>query len=561
MKKLRRFGLGASVIVAGLWLGLAALAQDSEQGPPPPPPAAEEADEPATPVMEDAEESATAKTTEETSDRPRRHIYRQPIVRFGQNAELKKGTSAESVIVIGGDAIVDGEVQNAVVAVGGNVRIMGNAKADTALAVLGDIRVEKGAKIHGEVVSVGGKADIDEGATVNGQVQDIDFSGILPRVEWLQGCLKNCVFMLRPLSFKVGWVWGLAGIVFLFYALIALIFGRPIRTCVEEINRRPATTFLLSILTLILLPVMVVILAATGVGVLIIPFLLAALFIGAVIGKIAILEWLGFNVGRPFESPVFASPLLALLIGSALVCLIYVVPVLGLVAWMVFSVWGLGVGVAAAFGGMKREMPPQAVPPPPPAYRPPQGPYPGAAPSGTSGTGTTEGQVLACSLAGEAQADSSSSSTANAVPPPFGAASSQPMPPLMPEALMLPRARFWDRMGAGFLDIVLVSILGSIVGGTPWAFVVAVAYFSGMWCWRSTTIGGIVLGLKVVRQDGGPVSFSVALVRALAGGFSIIVLFLGFLNIAWDKEKQGWHDKIAGTLVLKQPRGTPLLML
>jgi len=226
---------------------------------------------------------------------------------------------------------------------------------------------------------------------------------------------------------------------------------------------------------------------------------------------------------------------------------------------MVFSVWGLGVGVAAAFGGMKREMPSQAVPPPPPAYHPPQGPYPGATPSGS---GPAEGQVLACSLTSEPQANSSTSSTgASAVPPPFGAASPQPMPPLMPEALMLPRARFWDRMGAGFLDIVLVSILGSIVGGTPWSFVVAVAYFAGMWCWRSTTIGGIVLGLKVVRQDGGPVSFSVALVRALAGGFSIIVLFLGFLNIAWDKEKQGWHDKIAGTLVLKQARGTPLLML
>ena len=87
----------------------------------------------------------------------------------------------------------------------------------------------------------------------------------------------------------------------------------------------------------------------------------------------------------------------------------------------------------------------------------------------------------------------------------------------------------------------------------------AVAYFSALWAWRKTTIGGIVLGLKVVRTDAKPLSFPVALVRSLAAAFSIFVLFLGFLWIAWDREKQGWHDKIAGTYVLKMPKGTPLI--
>jgi uncharacterized RDD family membrane protein YckC len=63
----------------------------------------------------------------------------------------------------------------------------------------------------------------------------------------------------------------------------------------------------------------------------------------------------------------------------------------------------------------------------------------------------------------------------------------------------------------------------------------------------------------VVRTDGRPLTFPVALVRSLAAAFSILVLFLGYLWIGWDAEKQGWHDKIAGTYVLKLPRGTPLL--
>jgi uncharacterized RDD family membrane protein YckC len=129
----------------------------------------------------------------------------------------------------------------------------------------------------------------------------------------------------------------------------------------------------------------------------------------------------------------------------------------------------------------------------------------------------------------------------------------------MAEVFSFPRASFWERLGAGFLDLVLVGIVSSFVGGMPWALIIALAYFSGMWAWKGTTVGGIVLGLKVVRLDGQSVTFPVALVRGLAAGFSIVVLFLGFIWIAWDREKQGWHDRIAGTVVLRLPRGTPLL--
>jgi uncharacterized RDD family membrane protein YckC len=56
-------------------------------------------------------------------------------------------------------------------------------------------------------------------------------------------------------------------------------------------------------------------------------------------------------------------------------------------------------------------------------------------------------------------------------------------------------------------------------------------------------------------------TFVVALVRSLAAAFSVIVLFLGFLWIAWDRDKQGWHDKIAGTIVVRLPRSMPLVCL
>ena len=60
-----------------------------------------------------------------------------------------------------------------------------------------------------------------------------------------------------------------------------------------------------------------------------------------------------------------------------------------------------------------------------------------------------------------------------------------------------------------------------------------------------------LLGLKVARLDGQPLTFVIALVRGLAAGFSVIVLFLGFLWIIWDKDKQGWHDKLMSTYVVQ----------
>jgi uncharacterized RDD family membrane protein YckC len=135
----------------------------------------------------------------------------------------------------------------------------------------------------------------------------------------------------------------------------------------------------------------------------------------------------------------------------------------------------------------------------------------------------------------------------------------------IPEAYAYPRAGFWERMAAAFLDLVLVGFLTgflvSFVHKPQLMFVVALVYFAGMWIWKSTTVGGVVLGLKVVRQDGYPVTMLVSIVRALAAAFSIVIFFLGFLWIVFDRERQGWHDKIAGTVVIKLPKGTPLVLV
>jgi uncharacterized RDD family membrane protein YckC len=71
------------------------------------------------------------------------------------------------------------------------------------------------------------------------------------------------------------------------------------------------------------------------------------------------------------------------------------------------------------------------------------------------------------------------------------------------------------------------------------------------WRFRGATPGKMLVKAKIVRaSDLGSPSTGRLIGRFFAYFISIIPVFLGFLWIAFDKRKQGWHDKIAGTVVV-----------
>ena len=475
-------------------------------------------------------------------------------VSFGSDVELKTNQTAEAVVAIGGSAIARGNVREAVVAIGGDVNIDHAEVGEAAVAVLGNVRVGPGSIVHGDAVSVGGKVEVADGATVEGKIQEVDFGPFgLREFDWLKQYLVQCVLKLRPLALRaeIGWAWGVAGVFFIIYLFVAVVAARPVEICLSELTRRPATTFLMGLLSKLIFPLVFLILAATGIGLVVIPFLLAALFFGALIGKVALLEYLGQSLGRTFGMGPAIKPVLAFLMGIIMVTLLYLVPVLGLITFAVTGLWGLGAVVMAAFGSLRRETPERPPSPPPPTLPSPTMPASAAA-FATGAPSASAPEPGAAPVASSAEAGLPPMPTA--VPPASASVA-------ISEALTFPRAHFWERVGAAFLDVILVSILGGIVGSPPLGFLVALAYFTGMWTWKGTTVGGIVLNLKVVRLDDKPVTFAVALVRGLASAFSVIVLFLGFLWMIWDRDKQTWHDKIAGTVVIRLPRGLPLVCL
>jgi uncharacterized RDD family membrane protein YckC len=494
-----------------------------------------------------------------------------PLVVFGKDVEVKAGETKEVVVVIGGSAKVHGKVTQAVVVIGGRAEISGEV-GDAVVNVFGGVQLTPSARIHGNAVAVCGNLDVQDGASVDGDAVSVlgkldlaktgavkgqvinVLAGSFPSLEPLKKFFVECVLKLRPLAPSVGWVWAVAGVFLLLYLLVALAFPRPVQNCVDELIRRPATTFLIGLMTKMLIPIVTLVLVVTGVGIFIVPFLSAAVLFAGIVGKVALLQYFGQQLGKQFRGDATLKPLVALLIGAALLTVVYIVPVLGLLALLTTGLWALGAAVLALFGGMRREMPQRPQPPastPPAAY----------APAGSMSLG---GAAPAAGLAPmpvgtpDGSAQQSGTAASGIAGSPVAAATAAPA---TPEAWTLPRATFWERMAAGFLDVILVSILFGLVGGPRLGFLVMLAYFTGMWAWKGTTVGGVILKLKVVRLDGQPLTFPVALVRGLAAAFSIVVMFLGFLWIAWDKDKQGWHDKIAGTAVVRLPHTQSLMCI
>jgi uncharacterized RDD family membrane protein YckC len=121
-----------------------------------------------------------------------------------------------------------------------------------------------------------------------------------------------------------------------------------------------------------------------------------------------------------------------------------------------------------------------------------------------------------------------------------------------------PRAGFWQRFAAAFLDGLLLGIVSGILQlalksvGYGLGILVAVAYYTYLEGGATgQTIGKRTLGIRVVDfQTGGSIGYPRGFIRYTGRYVSAIVLLLGYLWMLWDSEKQTWHDKFAGSVVV-----------
>jgi uncharacterized RDD family membrane protein YckC len=114
-------------------------------------------------------------------------------------------------------------------------------------------------------------------------------------------------------------------------------------------------------------------------------------------------------------------------------------------------------------------------------------------------------------------------------------------------------------LGRGSISLSSIAATGDIPAGMGLIvifyaiamFITDMLYF--IWFHGSVgqTPGKMLLGLRVIQLSGDDMTFGVAFLRWVGTLVSILFLSLGYLWIAIDGEKQGWHDKIAATLVIR----------
>ncbi|MES1168626.1 MAG: RDD family protein [Oleiharenicola lentus] len=474
-------------------------------------------------------------------------------VSFGSDSTLAAGEVADSVVsiigsstsagdvgdavvsVIGSSRVTDGTVGDSVVSVLGNTYVNGHVKGEV-VAVLGSIELGPKAVVEGQLVCIGGRVTKDASAVVKGPTHNIAIAGHYFNFEGLGVWFKECLLYARPLAFdsRLGWAWCIAFGFLAFYVLIALIAPKGVVKCVETLEQKPGYSLLSALLTLLLTPIAFVLLALTlviAIGFVIIPAFSLGLFFAAIFGKIVMLAWLGRRFTKLLGDGPLSHPVFGVLIGGLLVLGLYTIPIVGFIVYKLLGILGLGVVVYTLLLQFKASRPPKPV----------------------------KAAVVAAASAAVPGSE--------AVPP-VAFATGVSAAPVVISAVTLPRAGFWLRLGSGLLDLIMVGMATGLTeglfrifhfhpgGAFPFWFVV---YCVIMWATRGTTIGGIICGLKVVRLDDRPVDWGVAIVRGLSAFLSLAVAGLGFIWVAFDDEKQSWHDKIAGTTIVKVPKGTALL--
>lgn len=419
----------------------------------------------------------------------------------------QRGRVEGGVVVIGGSALIDGPVGREVVVVGGMLELGPRAELPRGYVLVGGhVRRDPAAKVSGPAIGV---ITIHSSETWSGAMT------------WL----RSCLLWGRPLAFRegLGWAWFIAAGFVALYLLSALIFRGPVERAVDTLGARPGLTLLTIVLTVICTPVVFTVLSVSVVGLVLVPFLALGLLGAHILGQAALRIWLGRRLLGALGGGG-NSLVLALLLGAAVVLLLYTVPFLGFA--LVLTLTWLSVGVMVLVAALALRRAPSSG-----ATAPVAAVASGLAPASAAAPEPVRAAVPATPPAGGAGADSDA----------------------------LPQAGLLVRLAALAIDALVVGIVVALARALAPAFLLVLAgYGAVLWRLRGTTIGGTVFGLRVVRTDGREVDWTTACLRALGCFLSLLPLGLGFLWIAFDRDRQAWHDKVAGTVVLRVPRGVAL---
>jgi uncharacterized RDD family membrane protein YckC len=131
-------------------------------------------------------------------------------------------------------------------------------------------------------------------------------------------------------------------------------------------------------------------------------------------------------------------------------------------------------------------------------------------------------------------------------------------PTMPPDALGFVYGGFWIRFAAYLIDVLTIGIpVAVLTAMNPslalLAPIVLPVYFVVFWATTGRTLGMVLCHLRVVRgTDGGRIGPRSATLRLAGFLLATIPLDIGLVWAAFDERKRGWHDMVAGTVVIRE---------
>jgi len=250
----------------------------------------------------------------------------ESVLKVGGNIEIPVGVEVKSAVAIGGSVTVYGRVAEDVVAIGGSVYLK-----ETAI-------------VDGNAVSIGGKIDTSPGAVVRGDLSTIAFpgevsiSGLFSR----SGILRGLAFF-NFLSFL--------GFLVLTVILVAL-FTPHLGKISAAVEKQGWRNFLVGLIVMLLFIPVIVMLAVSIMGIVLIPIWMILVIAGAIIGYIGVSHYIGKRI--LYLLKVVGKPMVVeTLLGVIVLYVVGFIPFLGFLIKCLVGCCGLGGVALTRFGTVR----------------------------------------------------------------------------------------------------------------------------------------------------------------------------------------------------------------
>ncbi|HHW03624.1 MAG TPA: polymer-forming cytoskeletal protein [Thermoanaerobacterales bacterium] len=250
-------------------------------------------------------------------------------------------------VVVGADEVIIGDA----VAIMGNVTVDGKVMGDV-VSIMGNVTVN--GEVMGDVTAIGGRVTRSDSARIYGKVTQVGVGEGLKDIirnvtkygmHWGAGNRGITVFNMGfPFIFKIMHFLGIIAL----GALTIILFPNSIKATADEVDREPGRRLLIGILAMLLLPVVLLLMFITIIGIPLIPLALLLLAAAGFYGYLGISIFLG----RKLNEQLHLKPGLFVeyFLGAALLWLVQMVPFVGAISGLLVFVLALGITTDTRFG-------------------------------------------------------------------------------------------------------------------------------------------------------------------------------------------------------------------